>query len=495
MKTMMSGFVKGIKGDAMKKILIVVAALSVTLCATAAKLESFYGVKFGMRVSDGKFKIIEGLYTFVPEGESAKADVLYSVNVTASEKKVKSIQMCRSVPIAESHDVIVKYVKELKAKYGNVWSEVPKAEVQALFEMRSECQNIKRSEYAVRVFRNDAGEVCQILEIWLVRENTSGTVFVSCFDKDVKDTTAKDKHHKLESLYGVKFGMSISDGKFKELDDNWYVFVPEGESKKAEVTYDVIVTPSSKKIHTIGLTSHFIPVLEAHDMFVKYMRELETKYGNVWTEAPRELAQKLYECNSAKRNINRSEFVVRLFKNDAGVPCQIFMIWLTRINAEGAVAIQCIDTDVLNSDAKDQTQTKQTQKDNSDQKKPGVLTGADLVKGHFAKENGYSSTQLYKLSKKLEGQRLTFENGTVSNISPAPFDDDSLMLSVSFDDPSNVRHRFPFLVMAALTRSMSKAVLELDDGGKIKSLTGTVSSKVTLPGIFYIDNATFVADE
>ena len=118
------------------------------------------------------------------------------------------------------------------------------------------------------------------------------------------------------------------------------------------------------------------------------------------------------------------------------------------------------------------------------------LTGADLIRGNAAKEEGYSEAQLQRISKALRGKRLTFANGKAGMISKDE-DDGSVSMMVSYDAPSGGLFKPSFTLRAKITGAQARQAEELDEGARIKSLTGTVTYDPDFFMFFELKDVTF----
>ena len=149
---------------------------------------------------------------------------------------------------------------------------------------------------------------------------------------------------------------------------------------------------------------------------------------------------------------------------------------------------------MLQPDESDESEDQSQQADVSDEGADGndqsVLIGADIVKGHEAKEDGYTEAQLKKIAKKLKGKRVTFVNGLVSNVN-VDDDDDTVSLTVCFGKDKSFGPLGSFGVEAKVARSMAKVAADLDQGTKIRRLSGKVTYDSDFFVIFTIDDATF----
>ena len=119
-------------------------------------------------------------------------------------------------------------------------------------------------------------------------------------------------------------------------------------------------------------------------------------------------------------------------------------------------------------------------------------TGADLIKGHAAKKTGYSEAQLMNIAKALKGRELTFEGGKVLSVSKDE-DDGSVTMSVVFESPGE-DFKLPFAVQAKVARGQARQAEGLDEGTRVRRLTGTVKYDPDFFLSFEIVNATFEAD-
>nr|MCR5413625.1 hypothetical protein [Kiritimatiellia bacterium] len=107
------------------------------------------------------------------------------------------------------------------------------------------------------------------------------------------------------------------------------------------------------------------------------------------------------------------------------------------------------------------------------------MTGDEIVKGNAAKKSGYSSAQLEKIAKSLKGKSLTFTGGELSSVSRG-FDGE-LSATIYVSDPDS-KESYPrkFVVRAEISDAANAESIEsLDEGAKLKSVTGTVKYEGT----------------
>lgn len=117
------------------------------------------------------------------------------------------------------------------------------------------------------------------------------------------------------------------------------------------------------------------------------------------------------------------------------------------------------------------------------------LTGEDLIRENAAKEEGYSTAQLQDISKTLRGKRLTFTNGKAGMISKNE-DNGTVSMMVSFDAPSGGMFAPSFTLNAKISGAQARQAEELDEGARIKSLTGTVTYNPSFFAFFELNDVT-----
>ena len=123
---------------------------------------------------------------------------------------------------------------------------------------------------------------------------------------------------------------------------------------------------------------------------------------------------------------------------------------------------------------------------------PEKVTGQDVVNGNGVKESGYSSAQLEKIQEELAGKSLTFENGKVFSVSKDW--SGNLSVKISFKaDTSKGFFSSSFSVDAKVSDPATvKWAVNLDEGAKIKSLTGTVAKKGAMVMFFTVEDAKII---
>lgn len=169
--------------------------------------------------------------------------------------------------------------------------------------------------------------------------------------------------------------------------------------------------------------------------------------------------------------------------------------WTSLLKATGLTEAEiALIGATLQTDESDESEDQLQQADESDEGAAGndqsTMIGVDIVKGYEAKENGYTEAQLKKIAKKFNGKRVTFVNGLVSNVN-VDDDDDTVSLTVCFGKDKSFGPLGSFGVEAKVARSMAKVAADLDQGTKIRRLSGKVTYDSDFFVIFTIDDATF----
>jgi hypothetical protein len=123
---------------------------------------------------------------------------------------------------------------------------------------------------------------------------------------------------------------------------------------------------------------------------------------------------------------------------------------------------------------------------------PDKVTGQDVVNGNGVKESGYSSAQLEKLQTELAGKTLTFENGRVFSVSKGL--SGKLSVKISFKaDTSKGFFSSSLTVDAKVSDPATvKWAENLDEGAKIKLLTGTVAENDGMVMFFTVEDAKII---
>ena len=307
----------------------------------------------------------------------------------------------------------------------------------------------------------------------------------------------------LPSFMGVKFGSNISEGKFEGPDeDGDYTFLPEGAQANPYRSFVANVTHTSKRVYGVSII-YVMAEAEVDATKRSGLAQWTKALGSDWT-APSKLERALYYNEVKALGVANSDYAVYLFKNDAGEVCQLFQMFVLRDSGVARLAFSVTDVNLSELDdaeksgkvaasqakPKEEPKGKKQGKDSPAQGK--VMSGADIINGHNAKENGYSDAQLKKLAKHLKGKQLTFENGVVHDID-IDDDDDSVTVMVGFGGGFL---KMPFIVHATMAPGeMSEMAAELDEGVKIKRLTGTVTYDPDFFAWFSINKATIVVGE
>lgn len=289
--------------------------------------------------------------------------------------------------------------------------------------------------------------------------------------------------NEIKSFMGVEFGAPISEGKFEGPDeDGDYTFLPEGAIENPFRVFIANVTHSSKRIYGVSIV-YVLAESEVAEVQKSCLAQFKQAFGADWS-VPTKLERAMYYNEVKTLGVASKDYVVYLFKNDAGETCQIFQMITMRDSGMAKFSISITDAKLSELDDAEKSgktdepmklsdkqgakhSEKSTPKAQDGQREP---SGDDIIKNAWKKENGYTEAQLKKISKQYAGRTLTFSKGKVSNVSS---DDDDITVTVAF--PKSSFDIVPFSVYAHIKNGeMSRIAEDLDEETKVKSITGEV---------------------
>lgn len=172
----------------MKSIIAAVLVLAGSGALFAAELQGFQGIRFGMKVSEGKFTgpDEDGDYSFVPEGRKPDPAISYFVSVTKKTKRIYSVVISHEVPAEQAAAYLQAYVKTIGDAYGKVGRHVkPQTEEwNNFYEAASAtADGVLKNSYNVWLFEDSKGAVCQVVQMFLLKGEESFTLNVSAVDQ------------------------------------------------------------------------------------------------------------------------------------------------------------------------------------------------------------------------------------------------------------------------------------------------------------------------
>lgn len=281
----------------MKSIIAAVLVLAGSGALFAAELQGFQGIRFGMKVSEGKFTgpDEDGDYSFVPEGRKPDPAISYFVSVTKKTKRIYSVVISHEVPAEQAAAYLQAYVKTIGDAYGKVGRHVkPQTEEwNNFYEAASAtADGVLKNSYNVWLFEDSKGAVCQVVQMFLLKGEESFTLNVSAVDQklsDLDDTetsggagedaasgkgekaeqqdkvpvasqSANGNAPELKSFYGFDFGKKLGNVMFRNETGNEY---PGGrtclDTPRRFLSYEkraeVFTTPNDDEIYCVCLHS------------------------------------------------------------------------------------------------------------------------------------------------------------------------------------------------------------------------------------------------
>lgn len=211
----------------MNKLMILALIASSVAVVNAEELQSFMGIRFGMKISEGNFSgpDEDGDYTFLPPGVKANPKVQYCVSPTQRSKRVWRVAVNQTFDVGQGDFARSQYLKIMKRDYGAKWEYI-KPEREEWRELYAALEaaapgTVHKDDFFLFWFKNSQGDVCQVMQMIVIRGEDAVTVSISVMDVKLSQLDDKEKSTKgdeqkkdgkmqtPDSFLGYMFGSDI----------------------------------------------------------------------------------------------------------------------------------------------------------------------------------------------------------------------------------------------------------------------------------------------
>lgn len=175
----------------MNKLMILALIASSVAVVNAEELQSFMGIRFGMKISEGNFSGPDekGDYTFLPPGAKANPKVRYRVSSTQRSKRIWKVAVDKIFDVGQGDFARSQTLAILKRDYGTQWEYIKpeREEWREVYDALNDAASgtARKDDFFLFWFKNSQGDVCQVMHMMVIRGEHYEAVSVLVMDMKV----------------------------------------------------------------------------------------------------------------------------------------------------------------------------------------------------------------------------------------------------------------------------------------------------------------------
>lgn len=160
----------------MKKIIAIGLVLAGFWQLSAGELKGFFGIQFGMNVSEGDFTgpDEDGDYSFVPKKGPTDSSMHFFASVTKKSKRVYAVTLVQETVSQQSLEILRGYTKDVENTYGKNCRRVKNRTTEwnnYVNGVLSTTKGVVRDTYRIWVFEDESGNLRQLIHMFLVNND------------------------------------------------------------------------------------------------------------------------------------------------------------------------------------------------------------------------------------------------------------------------------------------------------------------------------------